>query len=79
MARTRFPHDLLQLQIELNRTYTALSAQPTTSSPTVYRHRMIVLMCRLHAHPFWAQPGASTAARAELRRQARAHRWATAA
>ncbi|MEU3501690.1 hypothetical protein ABZ726_13245 [Streptomyces hundungensis] len=69
MART-FPLDLVQAQREWTRTYEALARTPFR---TVLRRRLQLLSCRIAAHPYWeAGTGRSTAARTELRRQARA-------
>ncbi|MGW2863239.1 hypothetical protein [Streptomyces sp. NPDC001205] len=68
MART-FPHDLVQLQRDWNRTYEALACAPFR---TVLRRRLRVLSCRIAGHPYWSRAGRSSAARTELGRQARA-------
>ncbi|WP_189961789.1 hypothetical protein [Streptomyces violascens] len=68
MART-FPHDLVQLQREWNRTYEALASAPFR---TVLRRRLQLLSCRIAGHPYLSRPGRSSASRTELRRQARA-------
>ncbi|MGW6577594.1 hypothetical protein ACWGAN_36240 [Streptomyces sp. NPDC054945] len=80
MESFRFPEDLVALQVAWLDTYTALARMPAgTTGRTPLRRRLIMLSCRLHAHPYWTAPGGSRGTWAELRRQARAHRWATAA
>lgn len=79
MQFIRFPSDLLVLQEAWLRTYEAMAATPADTGTTTDRRRLIRLGRAIEAHPFWAVPGRSTAARVELRRQARAGRWARAA
>ncbi|MEU3370054.1 hypothetical protein ABZ734_06105 [Streptomyces sp. NPDC006660] len=68
MART-FPPDLVQTQRDWMRTYDALARTPFR---TVLRRRLQLLSCRIASHPYWTTgTGRSTAARTELRRQAR--------
>ncbi|MER6314409.1 hypothetical protein ABT237_11645 [Streptomyces sp. NPDC001581] len=79
MTSLHFPDDLLNLQAAWLRTYTDLARQPARAGTTTLRRRLISLSCRIEAHPFWAVPGRSRAARVELRRRARARAWVTAA
>ncbi|MGW0572990.1 hypothetical protein [Streptomyces tauricus] len=72
MEHAPFPHDLIQLQAAWNRTYAALAAHPPTVGTAELRRRLVVLSSRLWWHPFWSVPGRSSAARAQLRTQARA-------
>ncbi|MDA5279918.1 hypothetical protein NOD94_004940 [Streptomyces sp. Isolate_45] len=75
----RFPTDLVDLQEEWLRTYDALAALPGGAGATALRRRLILLSCRLHAHPYWSAPGRSRAAGTALRRQARRRTWVRAA
>lgn len=79
MKSFRFPADLLALQAGWLATYDVLAQTPAGAGTTVLRRRLIGLSCQLYTHPYWAEPGRSRAACAELRRQARARGWATAA
>ncbi|MGP3691078.1 hypothetical protein ACTVZO_41505 [Streptomyces sp. IBSNAI002] len=79
MQFIHFPDDLLALQSAWLRAYEALASTPAGMGTTVHRRRLILLSCAIEAHGFWAVPGRSRAARAELRSQARAGRWARAA
>ncbi|MFJ3728739.1 hypothetical protein ACIPYQ_40095 [Streptomyces sp. NPDC090045] len=79
MAPIHFPDDLLDLQAAWLRTYTDLARQLVRAGTTTLRRPLITLSCRIEAHPFWAIPGRSRAARVELRRRARARAWVTAA
>ncbi|MFB7462623.1 hypothetical protein ACFCZ1_03765 [Streptomyces sp. NPDC056224] len=79
MTSIHFPDDLLTLQAAWIRTYSDLARLPSQAGSTVLRRRLITLSCRIAAHPFWEAPGRSPAARVELRRQARARAWVTAA
>ncbi|WP_330458831.1 hypothetical protein OIB37_19230 [Streptomyces sp. NBC_00820] len=73
MPPTPFPYDLIQLQRAWNRTYEALAA-PRPRNVTVLRRRLHHLSVRLLRHPYFASvPGGAPAARAELRRRARAY------
>ncbi|WP_328491334.1 hypothetical protein OHS59_00230 [Streptomyces sp. NBC_00414] len=73
MQSTPFPHDLIQLQAAWNRTYVALAALPPAVGTAELRWRLVVLSSRLWWHPFWtSRSGWSSAARAQLRIQARA-------
>ncbi|MFD9306824.1 hypothetical protein ACFWCB_29860 [Streptomyces sp. NPDC060048] len=76
MTPIRFPDDLVLLQSAWLCTYEELARQPAHPGTTACRRRLIQLSCAIETHPFWA---GSTASRVELRRQARAHRWARAA
>ncbi|MFB7176852.1 hypothetical protein ACFCYI_03975 [Streptomyces sp. NPDC056257] len=73
-----FPDDLLDLQAAWLRAYTDLARQPARAGTTALRRRLIMLSCRIEAHPFWASraapgpPGSSCAA-------APARAWVTAA
>ncbi|MEU3986553.1 hypothetical protein AB0F77_41935 [Streptomyces sp. NPDC026672] len=71
MDRADFPHDLLRLQVDWYRTYDALAAS-RSAHVTVLRRRLNVLSARLRWHPYWSRTAGAPAARAELRRQARA-------
>ncbi|WP_030758819.1 MULTISPECIES: hypothetical protein [unclassified Streptomyces] len=75
MELFHFPEDLVALQVAWLDTYAALAG----AGRTPLRRRLIMLSCRLHAHPYWTTPGDSRGTWAELRRQAGARRWATAA
>ncbi|WP_371591982.1 hypothetical protein [Streptomyces virginiae] len=79
MEPFRFPDDLVALQAAWLDTYTALAKMPAGVGTTPLRRRLMALSCRLHTHPHWAEPGGARGTWAELRRQARARRWATAA
>ncbi|MFD3550319.1 hypothetical protein ACFWUW_32845 [Streptomyces sp. NPDC058655] len=79
MEPFRFPDDLLALQAGWLRTYEALAQAPAGAGTTSLRRRLILLSGLLHTHPYWAAPGRSRAAGPELRRQARARGWTTAA
>ncbi|NUL02915.1 hypothetical protein HRW07_06595 [Streptomyces lunaelactis] len=79
MARNGFPDDLVQIQRAWIRTYEELARRPPMASTTALRRRLILLSCRLAAHPFWTEAGRSPAARVELRHHARARRWTEAA
>ncbi|MFI8497801.1 hypothetical protein ACIGFK_04770 [Streptomyces sp. NPDC085524] len=79
MTSLHFPDDLLDLQAAWLRTYADLSRQPANASTTALRRRIITLSCSIAAHPFWAVPDRSAAARVELRRRARTRTWVTAA
>ncbi|WP_327242336.1 hypothetical protein [Streptomyces sp. NBC_01320] len=71
MESITFPHELVQAQRDWNSTYQALAA-PCLRNRTVLRRRLLHLSARIQWHPFWASDsGRSTAARVELRRQAR--------
>ncbi|MER5758908.1 hypothetical protein [Streptomyces sp. NPDC002082] len=79
MQFIRFPDDLLALQSAWLRTYEAMAGMPVGKGTSLHRRQLIRLSCAIEAHPFWATGGRSMAARVELRRQARADRWARAA
>ncbi|WP_329448565.1 hypothetical protein OG906_36330 (plasmid) [Streptomyces sp. NBC_01426] len=79
MARTPFPDDLVELQVQWLRTYRELARQPAEAGTAVLRRRLIILSCRIEAHAHWAEPNRSRAGRVELRRLARARGWVTAA
>ncbi|MFI5987720.1 hypothetical protein ACIBEA_43560 [Streptomyces sp. NPDC051555] len=79
MESFRFPDDLVALQAAWLLTYDALAQAPTGSSTTMLRRRLLVLSRQLYIHPYWAAPGRSRTAWAELRRQARHRGWGTAA
>ncbi|MFJ6934322.1 hypothetical protein [Streptomyces sp. NPDC101132] len=79
MARTTFPDDLLLTQIHVIRTYAALAALPPTAGATALRRRLIQELRCLYAHPYWSEPGHSSASLVELRRQARRLAWTVAA
>ncbi|WP_328965189.1 hypothetical protein [Streptomyces virginiae] len=79
MESLRFPEDLVALQAAWLDTYATLAKAPAGIGTTPLRRRLIALSCRLHAHPHWTAPGSARGTWAELRRQARAHGWATAA
>ncbi|MET9700503.1 hypothetical protein ABZY31_26795 [Streptomyces sp. NPDC006529] len=79
MELFRFPDDLVALQGSWLDAYAALAQAPSGVGTTVLRRRLVVLSCRLHAHPHWTAPGGSRGTWAELRRQARARGWAAAA
>lgn len=79
MDSFRFPDDLLALQVAWLRTYDVLAQAPAGASTATLRRRLITLSRLLHTHPHRAAPGRSRAAAAELRRQARARGWTTAA
>ncbi|POX50931.1 hypothetical protein [Streptomyces sp. Ru72] len=63
--------DLIELQVDWQRTYAAL-AVPRPVHTTALRRRLQALSGRLLFHPYWSGPGRMPAARVELRRQARA-------
>ncbi|MFF3677402.1 hypothetical protein ACFYYS_25910 [Streptomyces sp. NPDC002120] len=63
MTSIHYPDDLLDLQAAWLRTYTDLARQPIGAGTAALRRRLIVLSCRIEAHPFWAVPGRSRAAR----------------
>ncbi|MFJ7778611.1 hypothetical protein [Streptomyces yangpuensis] len=68
----RFPDDLVDLQEAWLRTYAALAQAPAGGGATALRRRLIVLSCRLHAHPHWATaPTGWRDGGVELRRAAR--------
>ncbi|OEJ21070.1 hypothetical protein [Streptomyces subrutilus] len=71
MPRPCFPDDLLQLELDVMRTYEHLAQQPRPDTAAL-RRRLIAVSWALAAHPYWAEPGRSPAARVALRRQARA-------
>lgn len=71
MEHALFPRDLIALQADWQRTYTALAA-PDPVHTTALRRRLHVLSGQLLFHPYWSGPGRNPAARVELRRQARA-------
>ncbi|MFI5863697.1 hypothetical protein [Streptomyces sp. NPDC051546] len=79
MQYIRFPDDLLALATAWLCTYEAMAVLPAGTGTSLHRRQLIRLSCAISAHPFWAMPGRSTAARVELLRQARADRWARAA
>ncbi|MEW1636065.1 hypothetical protein AB0469_18555 [Streptomyces sp. NPDC093801] len=79
MTSLRFPDDLVELQAAWLATYAALARRPARAGTAAQRRRLISLSCRIAAHPYWTAPGRSRAALVELRRQARARRWAEAA
>ncbi|MFE6835061.1 hypothetical protein ACFVFI_09520 [Streptomyces sp. NPDC057705] len=79
MTSIRFPDELLDLQAAWLHTYADLARQPARAGTTTLRRRLIALSCRIEAHPFWAVPGRSRAARVELRGRARARAWVAAA
>jgi hypothetical protein len=70
MEHAPFPSDLIKLQADWQRTYAAL-AVPRPVHTTALRRRLQTLSGQLLWHPYWSVPGTS-AARVELRRQARA-------
>lgn len=75
MVPTTFPPDLIQTQREWIRTYEALARRPLHT--TALRRRLQELSSQLASHPFWdTKAGRASAARVELRRQARAEEWA---
>lgn len=59
-------------------TYAAL-ASPSAGHSTDLRHQLLANLRGLYAHPYWGQPGRPHADLVELRRQARAHLWASPA
>ncbi|QFZ72891.1 hypothetical protein GFH48_06060 [Streptomyces fagopyri] len=69
MEQTPFPRDLVRFQVDWNRTYDALAA-PCPVTYAAHRRRLLRLSALLWRHPFWSRPG-GTAARADLRREAR--------
>jgi hypothetical protein len=72
MDSTAFPDDLVQAQRDWDATYEALAA-PRQHGTTALRRRLLRLSARIWWHPFWTtRPSGVPAARAELRRQARA-------
>ncbi|WP_406464698.1 hypothetical protein OH768_52580 [Streptomyces sp. NBC_01622] len=71
MTPTPFPPDLIELQADWQRTYAAL-AVPHPAAPTALRRRLHMLSTKLLWHPYFLGPGRTSAARVELRRQARA-------
>ncbi|MGW7329275.1 hypothetical protein ACWGIU_11930 [Streptomyces sp. NPDC054840] len=79
MESFHFPEDLIALQATWLDTYTALAKVPAGAGTTPLRRRLIMLSCRLHTHPYWTAHGGSRGTWTELRRQARARRWTTAA
>ncbi|MFD4143044.1 hypothetical protein [Streptomyces sp. NPDC058572] len=79
MARSGFPHDLVQMESDWIRTYKELADLSPTASTTALRRRLILLSRHLASHPFWTQAGLSPAARVELRHYARASGWKEAA
>lgn len=78
MTSIRFD-DLVQLQTAWLRTYENTARQPAHLGTTTARRQLIQLSCAITTHPFWATPGRSTVAHADLRREARARQWARAA
>ncbi len=66
-----FPDDLVDLQEAWLRTYAALADAPSEDGATALRRRLIVLSCRLHAHPHWTAPTGWRDGGVELRRAAR--------
>lgn len=78
MSRS-LPADLVQAQAAWHRTYTSLARLPAGASTTAHRCRLISLSCQIAAHPYWADPRHSPAARVDLIRQARASQWGTVA
>ncbi|MFD5571066.1 hypothetical protein [Streptomyces cadmiisoli] len=71
MAHGSFSDDLVRLQADWYRTYTALAVSRPASGAEL-RRRLQTLSVRLLWHPYWSGPGRMPAARAELRRQVRA-------
>ncbi|MEU2834913.1 hypothetical protein ABZ667_40830 [Streptomyces lavendulae] len=79
MTSIHFPNNLLALETAWQQTYEDMARQPPGTGTTTHRRRLLNLDRAISAHPFWAQPGRSPAARVELRLQARALRWVEAA
>ncbi|MFF3216959.1 hypothetical protein ACFYYB_40845 [Streptomyces sp. NPDC002886] len=69
----RFPADLLALQQERDRTYTALAHAPAGTGTAALRRALVLLDLRLATHPYWASPAQWRTGAAELRRTARTH------
>ncbi|WP_411103816.1 hypothetical protein [Streptomyces sp. cmx-4-9] len=69
-----FPDDLIQLQQQWTATYRRLAdlADRPGHGAAELRRELIVLSCRISAHPYWEASGWSTAGRVELRRAAEA-------
>ncbi|MCX4531022.1 hypothetical protein [Streptomyces sp. NBC_01669] len=72
MEATLYPDDLMHAQREWHCTYEALAALPPTAGATTLRRRLLRLSSRIAQHPHWSARGCPSAARAELRRAARA-------
>ncbi|MER7651858.1 MULTISPECIES: hypothetical protein [Streptomyces] len=71
MVLNSYPDDLLEAQQALHRTYEALAASHPRHT-TALRRDLLRLSTVVLWHPFWsAFPGSSSAARVQLRRQAR--------
>ncbi|WP_369248537.1 hypothetical protein [Streptomyces sp. R41] len=71
MAHMTFPADLIETPRDWIRAYEALARRPL--STTALCRRLQELSSRLASHPFWdTTAGRASAARVELRRQARA-------
>ncbi len=79
MAQPPFPSDLVQAQVRAIRAYDALAQQPPNVATGGLRHELVQALRSLYAHPFWALPGTSATDMVDLRRQARARSWVTAA
>jgi hypothetical protein len=70
MPNTTLPHDLVQAQQALTRTYAALAA-PRPGNYTALRHRMLQLSQQVFWHPYWSTTSGRSTGLAELRQQAR--------
>ncbi len=72
MEATPVPRDLLRVQADWCRTYETLGNSTGTVGVAALRRRVLHLSVRILWHPHWAAQENSSAARVELRLQARA-------
>ncbi|MFF5428110.1 MULTISPECIES: hypothetical protein [Streptomyces] len=71
MEQQPFPLDLIQTQSAWSATYRTLAAVGPGAGTVTLRRRLLRLSTQLWRHPYRAVPGSGSAARIELREQAR--------
>ncbi|PRH76808.1 hypothetical protein C6N75_23610 [Streptomyces solincola] len=67
-----FPPDLLHAQTAWYAAYRRLAVAEPAASPTAARRELLELSGRIAAHPYWAGPAGTPAARMELKEIAHA-------
>ncbi|MBM9624197.1 hypothetical protein [Streptomyces zhihengii] len=73
MTQTRYPHELIETQQDLDRAYARLVRPAGPGGSTALRRRVIRLSAQLLAHPYWSSEASAGASLGELRAQAREH------